>query len=380
MELLCLPNETLLQILRNLHYVDNKFNEHGQKSGILATRAVCRRLAQVGARIAFRHVKITQDQAGYQRLHALSNSIHGKSIHFLTYSFVDFDNSAAYEDKFLDDVDSGQDAVHISRMGWQRFGVHGNDSIHHSLPRKCSLDVDQLSVVFSRLENLESIRLSHIITRTPSNWVNKSLTPDWPKNSEHPASLRVLDTISAALHAAGSKVKVLTLLSSPFGQPWPIVGLIQSLSSSKALLYRQGLSHLQVLHVHLPPGNVAYSKNFEGLSGFISSLPALEELVITGDSEGHLTELCRPLFLSDLHIPLLKSLQMTNVAFAYAPQLTRFLLRHSESLRRVSLHHASLLAGSWENVVDRMKGTMNLSLDKIYGGYFIHASIEYHSL
>lgn len=311
----------------------------------------------------------------------MSNSIHKNSVQFLTYSFVDFDHCAASEDKVFDDVDSEHGAVHKSTKGWQHFDGHGHGSIHHPQPYKCSLDVDQLSVSFSLLKNLESIRISHIITPTPSDWINKSLTQaDWPENSEHPASLRALDTISAALHAAGSKIKVLTLLSSPFGQQWPIVGLIQSLSLSKALLYRQGLSHLQVLHVHLPPGNVTYSKNFEGLSDFISSLPALEELVITGDSENHLTELCRPLFLSGLHIPLLKSLQMTNVAFVYPPQLTRFLLRHSENLRRVSLRHAALLAGSWENVVNRMKGTMNLNLSKTSGGYFIHASIEYHSL
>lgn len=67
--MLCLSDEVLLMILENLYYVDDNLDISGQKNDLLSTRAVCRRLANIGQDLSFKYItfiqmkKVTRDSS-----------------------------------------------------------------------------------------------------------------------------------------------------------------------------------------------------------------------------------------------------------------------------------------------------------------------------
>lgn len=60
--MLPLSNDILLQILKYLYYLTPDCDPCGEKEDLLATRAVCRRLAEIGASLAFEHVTIVHGE------------------------------------------------------------------------------------------------------------------------------------------------------------------------------------------------------------------------------------------------------------------------------------------------------------------------------
>ncbi len=232
-----------------------------------------------------------------------------------------------------------------------------------------NLDVAHLSIAFSLLENLQSIRISQIITDRSDPWFGKYLSElDCLEFLELPTSFRVLGTIAASLCAADAKLETLTLMSSPHKglDHWPLTGLIQGLNLSKAALYGEAFSHLTALKVFLPTSNVEGGINVEGLSDFICSLPALSELVFMGSKY-----LDADLLLPDLHSSSrLQSIEMCHLRFDSPSNLSDFFSRHSESLRRVKIHDVVLRDGSWEDVFSRMRETLNLVSSEMVGGFY----------
>jgi hypothetical protein len=64
--MLQLSNEVLLMILELLYSVDKNFNTYGNKED--ASRATCRRLADLSQGLAFKCITFIQDEEGYKRL------------------------------------------------------------------------------------------------------------------------------------------------------------------------------------------------------------------------------------------------------------------------------------------------------------------------
>jgi hypothetical protein len=74
--MLQLSNGVLLMILELLYSVDKNFNIYGNKKDLFASRATCRRLADLGQSLAFKCITFIQDEEGYKRLLEISNSSH----------------------------------------------------------------------------------------------------------------------------------------------------------------------------------------------------------------------------------------------------------------------------------------------------------------
>jgi hypothetical protein len=57
--MLQLPNDVMLSILEPLYYIDKNLNIYDGKDDLLASRAACRRLADIGRGLAFGHIIFT---------------------------------------------------------------------------------------------------------------------------------------------------------------------------------------------------------------------------------------------------------------------------------------------------------------------------------
>lgn len=66
--MLHLPDEILQIILQNLYHVTDDFRRRGNKEDLLSSRAVCKRLAQVGAYPAFRHITLGHHMESYRNV------------------------------------------------------------------------------------------------------------------------------------------------------------------------------------------------------------------------------------------------------------------------------------------------------------------------
>jgi hypothetical protein len=65
--MLRLSNELLLKILKYLYFLD-PFVQWGQKEDLLASRAACRRLADIGTNLAFEHITLIHGERSYANL------------------------------------------------------------------------------------------------------------------------------------------------------------------------------------------------------------------------------------------------------------------------------------------------------------------------
>ena len=311
-----------------------------------------------------------QDQEGYRRLRDLSKSNRRTYAYFLTYSFEDFSAEIISEDEFDDYITPGGEYISAKRE--RVYADYCRGSQYQSQLHKYGFDVAHLSAGFSRLENLHSIRISQIISDRSGPWFEETLIPvECLGFLELPTSCRVLDTIAASLCTAHAKVEALTLMSSPHDEisSWPQTGLIEGLDLSKSALYREAFSHLKVPKVFLPTRNVEGGVNLEGLSDFISSLPAIVELVFAA-AEFSPADLVLP------HLHSSSRLQSFDVSYL----MTNFFSRHSASLRRVRMRDVVLLDGSWEDVFSLMRETLNLSSSEMDGSFYVNDDWNARSL
>lgn len=367
--MLQLPNEIVVSILRSLYHIDENWKTHGIKKDLLTTREVCRRLADAAAPLAFRHVSVVQDQEGYRRLRALSKSNYRNWVYSLTYRFEDFSSDVVPKDEF--DRYMTPEFEHVSAKREGIYEEYCRGSLYQANLHHFNLDVARLAAAFSLLENLRSIRISQTFTERSGPVTDCDVVPqDCAKFLELPTSCRVLDTIATSLYAADANVKALTLISSPLlvfeYDHWPLTGLIQGLNVSKAALYRGAFNHLASLSVLIPSTNMKGWINFQGLSDFIRSLPALTELVLTAQPYAH----------ADLEFPgvhpstRLQSIEVTWLTFG-SSTLMGFLSQHSESLRRVKMHDVVLSGGSWEDVFSQMRDNFNLRCSDMCGNFYV---------
>ncbi len=370
--MLRLPNEILVSILRYLHHVDENWEVHGTRKDLLSARAACRRLANFGAPLAFRHVTVVQDEEGYQRLRELSKSNHRTYVRHLTYSFEDFSDNVVPVGEFDRYMRPTREYDDVMEKPEGIYEDHCRGSLYQSQLHDFNLDVAQLAVAFTLLDNLEAIRVSQTFTDRSGPWLGDTAVPlDCSEFLELPTSRRVLDTIAASLMAAGARLKALTLISQPLIEDncAALTGLIQQLQLSKAALYRGAFGHLNCLSVFLPSVSVDSGINFEGLSGFICSLPELAELALTG-AEHFFADLELPDLHASSEPPRLQSIQLSNVALPSPAELTDFLSQNSGSLRRVKLDDIILLDGSWEGVFSHMRDTLSLNLSEMGGSFY----------
>lgn len=90
--MLRLSDKILPQILQYLYYLDPNFVPWGQKEDLLATRATCQRLADIGASLAFEHVTIIHRERDYTNFLQLSQTPHlCRSVRRLTFTFESFE-------------------------------------------------------------------------------------------------------------------------------------------------------------------------------------------------------------------------------------------------------------------------------------------------
>ena len=110
--MLRLSNELLLKIIKYLYFLDPDFVQWGQKEDLLATRAACRRLANIGTSLAFEHITFIHGEQGYANLLQMSRSPQlCQSVRRLTFSFKSFNVDPTLE-QFKDSrgiyIDSNQ--------------------------------------------------------------------------------------------------------------------------------------------------------------------------------------------------------------------------------------------------------------------------------
>lgn len=379
--MLRLPTEILARTFQNLYHVNDNGEARGKKKELLSVRAVCRRLADIGAPLAFRHVRVTQDPKGYQRLHDISNSKYRHLVRFLTYNFEDFSEKIVSKNELKDYMKPRCNAI---EKGPEVYEDYYGGSVYQSQLHEYNLDVAHLAAAFGLLKNIQSIRISQIFTDRSGPWFRDSMQPeDCAGFLELATSSRILDTVAASLCVAATKVKTLTLLSSPleFEGPWPLIGVIEGLQSSKTILYRQAFTHLHTLNLCVPSEEVKHPINFRGLVDFMCSLPALTELVLVGS--GVDTDPAQ-LFLSDLYLSQLQSVEMNNVVFESPTHLAEFLARHSNTLQRVKLHSAikeyDSLDDSWQESLSQMRETLNLNVIANHEGICIYTDVDSEAL
>lgn len=345
--MLHLPNEILIHVLELLHYVDEEWLPHGDKEDLLSARLVCRRLAHIGASLAFRHITFFPDEEGFTRLHALSLSDHRLKVNMINYTFEDFrddDLSADEFDLYLRENARGRQSRWTSTL--ETYEEYRAAQQYQSDMQDSHLDVAHLTSAFALLENLQSIHISQEFTERSGPWCGEEgILDGYLDFLDLPTSHRVLGTIVAALIATGRRVTSLTLVSVDEFGFYPLIGLIEELNFSNAIVHREAFSHLKILTILLPHDGEDTDMDEEeeerhidlnGLSVFINSLPALEELVFPGDAWRPRRFLQN--FLRRLQVKRLLSIDIRGAAFADPSMLIDFLLRHSDSLLRIRLH------------------------------------------
>lgn len=369
--MLRLPTEILVNILKTLHYVHEDWGTCGIKDDLLSTRAVCKRLANIGASLAFRHVKLIQDQEGYSRLRALSKSCHRTDVHLLTYSFEDLTDEALSEEDYDGSVraDAGRDRCSLYNTD-EMYKCYCRGREHQAHLRRSDTDVARLNTAFNLLENLSAIRISQLFSDRPGPWRGGRPAAGVPEFLNRPTSGRVFDAIAASLCATNTKIIALTWVSmstSPELHPLPLTGIIQGLSGLKTALYSEAFGRLNSISIFLPADTSKMQINFEGLSAFICCLPMLADLEFSGTKYVHTK--FDPSFLAGLHVPRLRSVEISNGIFTSPSNLTDFFSRHSQSLQRVKLHNVALENGSWESVFSHMRDTLNLRSSDMSGKF-----------
>jgi hypothetical protein len=371
--MLRLPNEVLLNILQNLYHVTDDFLFHGNKTDLLSSRAVCKRLADLGAYAAFRHMTLKHDLESYQRILAFSRSKHRDKLQAMTYSFESFEPQCITRDEFPTYIED------YSPSSEGDFSTEEMDIFQREYCRRHSemcllesskLDTAHLAAILLGLTNLRSVCISQCFSNLP--WVDFEYEDYQNYNHflEQSSGPRVFDNIAAALRTTDLNLSALTLRSYQDDEgKLPLTGIIQSLSSTRFTHYQSAFQELKVLSIFIPEDNEDGNLNLDGLLTLINSAPSLEKLELS-------SRFCQekklpPHFLKGLNIPKLHAIRLQRLSLLKEFDLSGFFSKHSSTLRRVELCDIIFDEGSWEEAISHMRDTLMLDSSNMMGCFCV---------
>lgn len=366
--MLCLPDEILYLILSNLYHITEDFRRQGNISDILYCRMVCRRLADVGAYLAFRHVSFGHSENGYRKLLSLSHSGHEDRVRHLSCTFEDFESEFLSKDSFVAFIrrlagEGGFDKICPKKLE-EAHKDHCRGYFRNCAIEESNLDVANLSVILPRFKCLRSISFSQSPDNIPGVGFDSLYYKDVKHSLQLPTGPRVFNSFTTALYASDARLTNLVLRSRDAeGFSMPLTGILRSLSSMRPAIRERVFSALSSLSVELPPyggPGVAYG---DGLLKLIQSAPLLEKLEI---SLGYGEDRILPAILLDrVTMPKLRIIRVKGGDFSDPSSLMNFVCRHCSTLREVELCRVALRKGSWEHVLPHLKETLGeLSLDE----------------
>ena len=340
--LLCLPDEILLMILYSLYTLDDDFIQYGDKTDVLSTRLVCRRLGNIGESIVFEQIRFLEDDEGFRRLFRLAQSPLCKLVRVLSCYFEVYRTEASSSLT----SSSGLDSNMLSEKK-EMPARHNREHKFQNLLGLVDEGTTDLADALSRFENLRAIKI----------WQNWACSWFWGLEyneaealARHPIGYRFFENVMCALATRPTSINNLVLGSDrPFCPEWPI-NMLPNLTFKTLSLYRHAFGNLKRLKVVLPKlaynGAGEYGLNAHSLRALLELSSLLEELYLSIDMR-----FSEEPFKPDFTIPMLRHLVLESLLFQNPSVLLTFLGRHAATLRSVEFHCLSLLSGSWETVI-----------------------------
>ncbi|KAH6653575.1 hypothetical protein BKA67DRAFT_570372, partial [Truncatella angustata] len=153
-----------------------------------------------------------------------------------------------------------------------------------------------------------------------------------------------------------------------FGEPekvgWGICELLTNLRDPHAI--GSAFRHVKELCLALPQAHDAANELFEGIAVLISSLPALEKLVISGEEFEAPTGMYFPDdFFLNVSVTGLKALSLCSVRFWNHNGLVNLSKNHKNTMRTLELEEVGLETGSWEGAIVDMRRCLELKVCSI---------------
>ncbi|KAH7330030.1 hypothetical protein BKA65DRAFT_565066 [Rhexocercosporidium sp. MPI-PUGE-AT-0058] len=374
--MLRLSDEILLQILKYLYYLDPDFVPCGQKEDLLATRAVCRRLAEIGASLAFEHVTIVHGERNYTSFLQMSRTPYlCQSVRRLTFTFESFEVDPTPE-KFEDCR-----GIRLEQYSPEEFNelyenfCYGCE--HQRQIEKSNLDIASLAGAMPQYRRLRSVRILEDLGSQVEHSGGRGYTGTGP---------RLFRAITSALYISGLAIEELHLGSLGLDPP-ALIGIIQELSSLALVPYLRVFGRLRRLVMILPWVVEGGPVNYYGVAELIQSAVSTTELVLRSDGLGY--GLPADFFKSlspHLQILRLDLLQIENPL-----HLINVFHKHAHNLKVVELYSIDLespdgedLEGSWELVFVEMRSCLNLESihlsDLMLEGYGILMVEKYRAI
>lgn len=367
--LLRLSDDLLLMIFEFLYCVSKDFIVYGNKQDLLACRATCQRLRDVGQSDAFAYIEFTHSREGYERLLAISKSSHlCSAVRHVTCYFERCDKSLerAAETHDLNQAEGPSDDV---------YETHGLSNQQQEFLAGSSVDVASLATAFNCFRKLRTVRILQDLRNTFGDWF---LLDRVFANSR--AGQALFEALTSTLFVTGLGIERLAL-GSFHGDSPALIGIIQGLDLAKQGLYQKAFRNLKCLEILLPM--VVHHEdngflqtlelNHAGISVFIQSAPLLEELRLVFDiSSQHALPSS---FVDSLQIPNLHTLRLAAVLFQDPSCLVRFCSRHSATLKMVEFSELCLQTGSWETVYIGLRDILMLESVILPGPLFVGGSL-----
>lgn len=368
-----LSDEILLTILELLYYSRGDFTRYGKKRDLLACRATCRRLRDLGQSLAFTHISFMHDEEGYTKLLEISKSVHlCHTIRYITCSFENLEARLTPEQfaRFM-----GLNTVRTQREPNDRYEEYHCRYQSRQYFESNNVHIASLVAALPRFGNLHTVRILEDVRHISGNW--ESL--DRVSTNSH-AGLAVFEALVSTLFVMELGIERLVLGSSPGDSP-PLIGILQGLNPAKQNLYQKAFGSLNYLKLVLP--TVIYHEdggfgqrhklNYNGISALIWAAPLLNELQLVFDMPSQ--DALPSRFLKSLQIPRLRTLQLVTIAFQDPLCLARFFSKHATALKRVELSDLSLETGSWETVFTEMRDVLMLNSIILSGEFSIGGSL-----
>lgn len=374
--MLRLPNETLVYILQDLYHVSDNFQRHGNKGDLLSIRTVCKRLADVGAHLAFRHITLKHQTQSYQKILAFSESAHKGKVRYITYSFEDFEDECIPREEFSDYI------TQHAPLSEGHFSVAELDQLQRDYCCRQSdmcylestgLDTACLTVILPRLISLRSICISQCFDNLSWLKYEEAVHDSYMPFLELSSGLRVFDNVIVALSTTHTSLTGLSVRSHQDNiDELPLTGIIQSLNIGRSVLYKSAFNQLKSFSISIPQFTEQGSLNYDGLLLLLDSMPSLETLKVSSISRQN-AELSSK-FLQLLTIPNLHTVEIYNGYFPCPSDLNTFFSRHSHTLKRVQLRNITLFEGSWETVISFMRESLLLGSTNMAGDFSINGN------
>ncbi|KAH6672613.1 hypothetical protein B0J14DRAFT_655484 [Halenospora varia] len=361
--MLRLSDEILLTILKYLYYLDPNFVRWGQKEDLLATRAACRRLANIGTSLAFEHVTLIHGERNYATFLQMSRSPHlCQSVRRLTFTFESFE------------VDPTPEQFEYSRGIYKDSDQHTPEELNELYKTYChgcehqkhieesNVDIASLAAAIPQYRTLRSVRVLEDLGSRSEDWFvydDRGYTGTGP---------RLFGAITSALYVSGLEIEELHL-GSLGSDARALIGIVQELSSLALLPYPRVFGRLRRLVMILPWTVDAGQVDYYGVLELIQSAAlALEELVLRSDNLG---DALPAEFFESLSLPHLQVLTLELLEIQSPLHLMQFFRKHAHTLKVVELCSINLESGfgsnlesnlesSWELIFVEMRSCLNL--------------------